>query len=75
MSGVNPYSLSGFQRRFAAKIEDEKQKRGKPEPTAVPGFEQRFAAKIAEEKRQRRERDAAAKAASNSSREQKASEQ
>ena len=41
MSGVNPYSLSGFQRRFAAKIEDEKQKRGKPEPTAVPGFEHR----------------------------------
>ena len=73
MSGVNPYSLSGFQRRVAAKIEDEKQKRGKLEPTAVPGFEQRFAAKIAEEKRQRRERDAAAKAASNSSREQKAS--
>ena len=51
-----------FQRRFAAKIEDEKQsKRGKLEPTAAPGFEQRFATKIAEEKRQRCERDAAAK--------------
>ena len=39
----NP-ALSDFQRRFAAKIEDEKQsKRSKLEPTAVPGFEQRFA--------------------------------
>jgi len=36
-----------FQRRFAAKIEDEKQsKRGKLEPKAVPGFEQRFTIKI-----------------------------
>ena len=58
----NP-ALSGFQRRFAAKIEDEKQSnRSKLEPTAVPGFEQRFATKIAEEKRHRCERDAAAKA-------------
>ena len=57
----NP-ALSGFRRRFAAKIEDEKQsKRGKLEPKAVPGFEQRFTIKIAEEKRQRCERDAAAK--------------
>ena len=76
MSGVNPSSLSGFQRRFAAKVGDEKQSnRSKLEPTAVPGFEERFATKIAEEKRRRRERDAAAKTASNRSHEQKASEQ
>ena len=60
---MNPSSLSGFQRRFAAKVADEKQsKRRQLEPTAVLGFEQRFVAKIAEEKRQRREREAAAKA-------------
>ncbi len=68
MTDLNPSSLSGFQRRFAAKVGDEKQSnRSKLEPTAVPGFEERFATKILEEKRQRRERDAAAKATSNSS--------
>ena len=44
-------------------------------PASPSGFQQRFAAKILEEKRQRRERDAAAKATSNGSHEQKASEQ
>ena len=62
VTDLNPSSLSSFQRRFAAKVDDEKQSsRSKLEPTAVPGFEQRFATKIAEEKRQRCERDAAAK--------------
>ena len=62
MTDLNPPSPPGFQRRFAAKVDDEKQaKRHKLEPTALPGFEQRFATKIAEEKRQRRERDAEAK--------------
>ena len=52
MTDLNPSSLSSFQRRFAAKVDDEKQSsRSKLEPTAVPGFEQRFATKIAEEKR------------------------
>ena len=61
---MNPSSLSGFQRRFAAKVADEKQSNRRTlEPTALTGFEQRFATKIAEEKRQRRERDAEAKAA------------
>jgi len=76
MSGVNPASPSGFQQQFAAKVEGEKQSnQSQLEPSAVPGFEERFTTKILEEKRQRRERDAAAKATSNGSHEQKASEQ
>ena len=39
-AGSNPSSLPGFQRRFAAKVADEKQsKRRTLEPMAVLGFE------------------------------------